>query len=630
MTDHTSRRALCGNKAKYAFALLAAAAMLAPVPAMAKPAKKGVLMTEQPDGSQLPIRLMGDEHAHRVFSEDGYLLAPDKNGVYCYATVDAKGDIIASDVRATSLAARPAKAAAFLKSLNKNDIIRIAENADNSRREVRMQKRVAAIETTRGNVPQRKPCSQGMDLLFSDFPSTGSPKALVVLVEYADVKFTHTDPHDYFTRMITEEGFSDYGSIGSAEDYFKLQSQGKFTPDFDVYGPVTLPRNRSYYGGNDYGGNDMHPEQMSIDALDILDDEVDFSVYDTDGDGYIDNVYIFYAGKGEADGGGASTVWPHSWNVTYGTSVPHIYDGVRLDRYACSNEWDNTARRPDGIGTFVHEFSHVMGLPDLYATTYTNSFTPGEWSCLDYGPYNNGGLTPPNYSIFERYSLGWMEPSKFYGNVTDAPYSLTPVTENQGYLVQTNNDKEFFLIEFRQMTGFDEYIPNTGMLVWRIDYDQQTWTRNQVNNTPSRQRVDIIEADNIKSDYSRQGDCFPGSRNVTSFTENTIPSFTTRLGRTVNVEFNDIMLTADGRVAFNATHNLPEAVGVDEIISNGEGLNVAVNGRVLNVESETAVRVINLAGMTVATVEGNGSVNLPAAGMYIITTGTASTKVMVK
>ena len=163
-------------------------------------------------------------------------------------------------------------------------------------------------------------------------------------------------------------------------------------PDFDIYGPVTLSKNMSYYGGNDIYGNDKNPEKMIIEACQLLDDEVDFAQYDNDGDGYIDNIYVFYAGKGEASGGSKDTVWPHSWNITAATSTPYIFDGVRLDRYACSNE--NEGSHPDGVGTFVHGFSHVMGLPDLYATSYTSSFTPGAWSCMDYGPYNNDGRTP--------------------------------------------------------------------------------------------------------------------------------------------------------------------------------------------------------------------------------------------
>ena len=172
----------------------------------------------------------------------------------------------------------------------------------------------------------------------------------------------------------------------------------------------------SYYGENDYRGDDSNPQKMAIEACQQLDATVDFSEYDRDNDGYIDNVYIFYAGRGEASGGSSSTVWPHSWEVSAVESQTYYFDNVILNRYACGNEWEGD--KPDGVGTFIHEFSHVLGLPDLYSTSYSSAFTPGSWSAMDYGPYNNNGCTPPLYSVFEicsrldnSYRIGW---TKFY------------------------------------------------------------------------------------------------------------------------------------------------------------------------------------------------------------------------
>ena len=140
---------------------------------------------------------------------------------------------------------------------------------------------------------------------------------------------------------------------------------------------------------------------MVIEACRQLNPEIDFSQYDLDNDQYIDNVFIFYAGQGEASGGSSDCVWPHSWEVEIAEmGSQHIFDNVHLNRYACSNEWELSALgygyRPVGIGTFIHEFSHVMGLPDLDSTQYVeDTFTPGAWSVMDYGPYNNYGCTPP-------------------------------------------------------------------------------------------------------------------------------------------------------------------------------------------------------------------------------------------
>ena len=369
---------------------------------------------------------------------------------------------------------------------------------------------------------------------------------LVILVEYNDVDFTIEEPYDYFNRMLNEEGFADYGATGSAADFFKYNSMNAFEPEFDVYGPVKLSKNRTYYGANDPWGNDMRPHQMVIEALDALDSEVDFSQYDCDGDGYIDNVFIFYAGRGEASGGGAATVWPHANTLTALKEPDHVYDGVTADRYACTNEW--TGSRPDGVGTFIHEFSHVMGLPDLYPTSYASSFTPDSWSAMDHGSYNNEGMTPPLYSAFERYALGWMRPNEIDRPITA---SLQPIGNNMAGILRTDRDTEYFLFENRQQTGWDAYLPGHGMLIWHIDYNEAIWTNNTVNNTPSHQYVDLMEADNIRTEDTRSGDCFPGTANVTSFTAATSPGMTTWGGVDLEYPITGIKESAEGIVSFN-------------------------------------------------------------------------------
>lgn len=599
-------------------ALLMGAA-LTPFGADAKPARKGLIAIAQPDGSTLNIQLKGDEHAHRVFSEDGYLLTSDSEGNYTYATLNAAGEIVSSGRRAVKASARSAEDNAFLATLDKEAMTLLAQSIDTER--------VAVRKSARRNVMTRAQNSQGIDLLTGHYPSMGSPKALVVLVEYRDVKFTKADA-DYFHRLCNEKGFNEYGGTGSALDYFTENSGGLFTPEFDVYGPVSLPQRQSYYGGNDWSGNDQHPEEMAIDALDILDPDVDFSEYDTDGDGYIDNVFIFYAGYGEADGGSQNTVWPHSWEVYTGGGKRKVYDGVILKRYACSNEIDYTYQRPDGVGTFIHEFSHVMGLPDLYVTNYgAQPLTPGEWSCLDYGPYNNRGLTPPNYGLFERYSLGWFEPKNFGGTGT-FDVVIDPVTEGDGYLVKTGNKNEFMLVEVRNRIGWDTYIPNDGMLVWRIDYDRQAWEDNTVNNSQYRQRVDILEADNIQSERTRGGDCFPGNKNITEFTQNTTPAFKTRAGESMNCEFTDIKLLPSGKVSMKVTCDLPEYDSVEEI--GGEVAGWTLSGRTVANNGDKTLKIFTPSGMAVANVAPGTQTDLPAAGIYLIHNGVKASKVAVK
>ena len=403
----------------------------------------------------------------------------------------------------------------------------------------------------------------------STFPVLGEQKGLVILVEYDDVAFTYGD-YDYFHRMLNEEGFSDYGSLGSARDWFVENSDGKFLPDFDVYGPVKLPNNRQYYGGNDSFGNDIRPHEMAIHACQILDDEVDFSQYDRDGDGVIDNVFIFYAGKGEHDSGVKNAVWPHSWELALGLpGEKYIFDGVQLNHYACTCEYPSGYKRPDGIGTFIHEFSHVMGLPDLYVTNYTTGFTPGEWSVMDQGPYNNDRLTPPNYSSYEKGALGWIDFKPFEeGRMEIHDLSST----NEAFALPTDSDNEFFFFENRQQHGNDAFLPGHGMLVWHVDYKKSYWTMNIVNNTSTHQCVDLIEADNVKSTATRASDAFPGTKNVTAFGFDTKPQLISWSKTRLAFDLEDITESEDGVISFNAVDSSVNAVEGVAAEDGGDGV----------------------------------------------------------
>lgn len=429
------------------------------------PAKPGIQTITQPDGTTLRVRLVGDENFHYYISEDdGSIL-------------ERHGDTFTAKDASTRKMA-PA----------------------NRRRIV-----PAIVEGT-------------------TFPPKGHQKIAVVLVEYQDVKFNLPNPLDYFSRMLNEEGFSDYWATGSARDWFLDSTNGQFDPEFDVFGPITLQKNREYYGGNDAWNQDSAPQKMVIEACRQLNADVDFSEYDRDGDGYIDNVFVVYAGRGEASGGSSDCVWPHAWTLN-GAEPGQVYsfDGVRLNRYACTNEWElsdlGRGYRPVGIGSFVHEFSHVMGLPDVYSTSYVEgTYTADAYSAMDYGPYNNDMCTPPQYSAWERYSLGYLTPEKLSGQ---ANIAIDPIENNKAYLIETSNPNEYFLLENRQQNGWDAYIPGHGMLLWHIDYDADIWRQNICNNDPNHPHIDIVEADGVKSHKELAGVPFPGKSGITELSATT-------------------------------------------------------------------------------------------------------------
>lgn len=599
LLNHIVRFSLCAGLAFVPFA------------ADAIRAKQGPITVTQPDGTTLTIRLEGDERHHSVFTVDGYLLSVDADGFYNFASLDKDNNIVSSGVRAVDASYRDASVKKFLSGLNTPEMYKVLQNQADRKVEEALSM-------------QREGLKKGPGLCDTSFPSYGEQKALVILVEYSDVKFDLENPSDYFTRLLNEKGFCDYKSTGSARDFFIYNSMGAFSPEFDVVGPVELPNRMAYYGGNDAWGNDRHPEEMVIDACNILDETLDFSQYDRDGDGFIDNIYLFYAGFGEADGGSANTVWPHSWDVAYGKpDQKYIYDGVQLNHYACSNETDFQTRRPDGIGTFVHEFSHVMGLPDLYSTRYNpGCHTPGPWSTLDYGPYNNEGRTPPNYSAYERYALGWMEPEEISA-YTKEEITLEPVdVSNRALIVRVpDNDDEWFLFENRQQDNWDTYIPGHGMLVWHIDYVASVWASNTVNNTPSHQHVDIIEADNHKSDTSYAGDTFPGSKNITEFNDGTKPAFKPWNRKNLGISIENIEETEDGLIKFNVVGNKAND-SVDGIGANGW----RIESRTL-FAGDDIVEVYSVDGNKAASLNSGERVVLPA-GLYVVRSAGKSVKVM--
>lgn len=462
------------------YALLLSIMVFSPE-AYAKPAKKGVHHIKMSDGATVRVQKYGDEFNHYTLTEDGRPVVQSERGwVYLDADIE-------------TLKARVA--------------------------------RRTPVYALRNGKETRGPG------LMDNFPCHGEQFGLVVLVEYTDVKFKVSDPNEYYTAMLNEKGFNRNLNIASARDYFIDNSNGIFTPTFDVYGPIKLKNKMSYYGGNDRYGYDLRAELMAVEACQQLDATVDFSKYDRDGDGYIDNIYVYYAGYGEADYDDENTVWPHSWSLEESLSdggavtKDYYFDGVKLNKYACSNELDgwSTPSRPDGIGTFVHEFSHVMGLPDLYCTQEVKNepFTPGEYSVLDYGPYNGDGCVPPRYSAYERYALDWLVPRELNSTRN---VRLNTIDENVAYIIPTDREREYFLIENRQQEGWDTYLPHHGMLVWHIDFLESVFTGNTVNNSASHQYVDLVEADNKQSENTVTGDPFPGASKVTSFGFKTTPA----------------------------------------------------------------------------------------------------------
>lgn len=365
-------------------------------------------------------------------------------------------------------------------------------------------------------------------------PISGERKGLVILVNYKDKKMQHTQAeyNDYFNKA----GYSDNNCTGSVRDYFLSQSYGKFSLDFDVMGPVTLSKNLSYYGGNDSDGNDKHAAEMVAEAVKLAVSGIDLKRYDWDGDGYVDQVYVVYAGYGEHADAPANTIWPHEFELSEAAKYNDgpgalTINGVTIDTYACSSELrGSSGNKMDGIGTACHEFSHCLAIPDMYDTSADGeNFGMNVWDLMDYGSYNGEdgyGETPAPFTSYERMYCGWLTPVELTQpcNVNDMP-AITK--EPVAYLIRNANPKfpgEYYLLENHQQESWDAYAPAHGMLVLHVDFNSNAWKQNTVNNVASHQRMTIIPADGKLSHYNTAGDTWPGTSKKTALTDSSNPA----------------------------------------------------------------------------------------------------------
>lgn len=386
----------------------------------------------------------------------------------------------------------------------------------------------------------------------------GEKRGLIILVQFADKAFSMGKPQPLYDRIANEQGYSDHGFNGSVRDYFIAQSGGKFTLDFDVVGPVTLDHGYSYYGGNDRYGDDLRAEEMISEACKAVDDSVDFSRYDWDGDGEVEEVFVLYAGKGENDGGSASTVWPHMYWLSAATAALTL-DGVKVDTYACSSELngeDNVA----GIGTFCHEFSHCMGFPDMYDTGNAGNFGMGSWDLMDYGSYNGDGYTPAGYSGYEKWVCGWTEPVELTADT--AITNVQPLSEmGQSYIVYNKgNRNEYYILENRQQRGYDAALPGHGLLIEHVDYDEKLWNENVVNTTDDEdypndhQRITVFHANNLEYSSYEKNAVYPfkGNDSLTNYSQPaaTVYNANSDGSHYMNCAIRNITENADGTMSF--------------------------------------------------------------------------------
>ena len=519
--------------------------------AAAHPVRPTVLSFTQPDGTTFQGKIYGDEFYRIKATIQGHAIVQDEDGWWCYAQFDHEGNRTSSGYRIGENAPGDVLSESFNIPYSRlaENARRKRENLANSINEEPLMRRILKNQTA----------TKGTDQVITK-------RALVILVEFADVKFKYTK--EDFDNILNKPGYDYNGATGCAKDYFNDQFGGRVQFEFEVGSIATLSRNRSYYGSN-VAGNDAYPADMVADACKALDAEIDFSQYDDDNDGYVDNIFVFFAGEDEAEGFDEECIWSHSWYVLHGAGIICELDGKLIDNYACTSELSrkgNTRQTVlSGIGTFCHEYSHTLGLPDMYDTDYDDA---GGWaaalwmhtSLMDGGNSNNDNNTPPYYNGIEREILGITEPVLLEN---DGLYTLEPIQKsNIVYRLDTDKEGEYYLFECRSNQGWDKYAGGTGMLVYHIDksgrYASKWGNTNTVNATLSHQCADLIEADKRSDDASTvssysniQGIFFPySSTNFLSPTSN--PGLKFWSGQTGEVAITNIQRDGEN-IKFNVT-----------------------------------------------------------------------------
>lgn len=414
------------------------------------PAKRGQWQTlTLTDGTEVRAQLVGDEHLHFWQTEDGHRY-----------TIQADGTATEADMEQMRQHAR--------------------------------SRRSGKTTSTRLRSPHR--VSIGDKTHY-----TGQKKGIVILMQFTNTKFKTANDQAKYNDILNKENYVTGSFKGSVADYFKAQSGGQFELNFDVVGPYTAANSHSYYGKNDSNGNDQHPDKLIVEALTKADSEVDFKDYDWDNDGVVDQVFVVYAGKGEATSGDATTIWPHMWYLSK-TGMEQTLDGVLIDTYACANEVTSGGAL-EGIGAFCHEFSHCLGYPDFYDIAYNGWFGMSQFDLMDQGSYNGDGFRPSGYTAYEKWMAGWIEPTVLAGEDANVE-NLAATSEDGGAYILYNDawQDEFYMIENRQKTKWDTDIPGKGLMITHVDFDKEIWEQNTPNTRVTQSDL------NIYDDYTKTND----------------------------------------------------------------------------------------------------------------------------
>lgn len=433
--------------------------------AWAVPAKPVTIHHTQKDGTELTLTLVGDEYLHYYVTPNGEKMTLGADGDY-YLMAD------------------------FAQQEQEAQKFRAAVNAD----------RMSRLPRIMENGPKRAP---------GKFLSTakGDRHVLVVLVQFSDVKFQPGHTAETFRAMYND-------GENSLKAYFESASYGQFRPIFDVIGPVTLDNTQAHYGAPTATGNWTRDQRIGTMIMSALKDKmvpniniyINYADYDWNGDKKIEQVVIIYAGGSQAQGAGDNCIWPHQWTLSgaYGQSLNVLQNGTtyNIDQYCCSSELCGTSSTQlDGFGCIAHEFSHCLGLPDLYSTQESYYPSTGYYDLMDRGCYNGAYHSAPcGYSAYERSAMEWLDLEELNAATTvqNMPsLEAQNATHRAFKVINPDNSNQYYVLENRQNGKWFQYNNQStaahGLYITRINYSSSVWTGNTVNAIQSNQHL-VLEA----------------------------------------------------------------------------------------------------------------------------------------
>lgn len=476
------------------------------------------------NGQKMFIRLFGDEKCKRAESEDGYTILQNDKGQWCYAKL--KND---STLEATQwlLGRNYVENAAFSNFIDLNS------------------KHLAPVRKASANVVAHK--------YGNKQKAVGKRRVLVILMEYKDVEFSKSKTD--FHRLFNEVGYNDDNAQGSVKDFYLSASYNQLDLESDIYGPYTSSNEMSYYGRNNTAnnGNDVNAYALFEEAIANVANETDLSQYDGNGDGFIDNVHIIFAGYGEEAGAASDAIWSHE--ATF--YRPYEIQGLKIDRYSCAPELrGNSGKGISRIGPHCHEIGHALGAMDYYDTNYSTGGEyagTGQWDVMASGSWNNDGITPADFNPYVKaYNYGWIFPKPLpQGEVVILP----SCDDSDGYyILKSYEDGDYYMLENRSKDKWGSGVPGEGLLIFHVHHDIAN-AGNEINAT-APQKCYLTCASSTKQlpgnspasygEINSAGCPYPGNSGNSNFGQQSVPKAFYWNGDACGIEINDINMADNG------------------------------------------------------------------------------------